>query len=442
VSTEGKARSNAIAAVAKDERVILGWWLDNPSDALTSSLTPEHFFNGRHRAICTVMQRPGWTAGELGTVLGESEWLDQIESLGRLASNVTASKVVAAESRLKEHFAVRKALEACGEFRRQAERTPKLSLVSELVSSLAEAESMGPTRSRPHGVVGFEVLEQWTKAISKPDTTITLPLPWSELNDHIGGWVLGKLHLIGGRSSEHKTTVARACAEHLAAQGVRVCYWTAEDSDHDISARTIAASNSILTTQAIARGVKPRQLTEGCLARVIGDAQKSIEGDTGQHMQILDLPNPKLSTVLSMIKIEAAKGAKLLVFDFVQLIRPDKGQPTNDWWRECIAALAGIAKQLQIALVCTSQIEKSGTQASVEAGRIPRGDEMPFGAVLRQGAFGVLMVGTSVKDDGSVRLGIVVDKWKSAANAGSSEEAKFPFDVDPAHDRLTERKRK
>ena len=436
------ARTRAIKAVAKDERAVLGWWMDHPSDALTSTLTPEHFFNGHHRAVCTVMQRPGWTPGHLADALGESDWLGEIESLGRLASNVTADSVAAAESRLREHYAVRKAMEACHDFMRQAERNPRLPLVGELVSSLAEAEGMGPIVSRTHGTVGHEVLADWASAVSSPVKNKTLPFPWDELQAHTGGWVVGKLHLIGGRSSEHKTTVARACAEHLASRGTRVCYWTAEDSDRDISARTIAASNSILTTQAISRGESPQVLTEGRLQRIFADAGRSIEGPTGANLRIIDVANPHLRTVLSHIKIEAARGAKMVVFDFLQLIRPDRGSPNNDWWRECIAALAGLAKSLEIALVCTSQIEKSGTQASVEAGRIPRGDEMPFGAVLRQGAFGVLMVGTSVKKDESVRLGIVVDKWKSAANAGSSDNARFPFDVDPAHDRLTERKRR
>lgn len=437
------ARSRAIKSIARDEDIVLGWWIVHPSDALTSSLTPEHFFNGRNRAMCAVMQMPGWTAGQMADLLGDFEWVEKITSLGRLTDATSASNVVASSTRLKEHYAVRKALEACDEFQRRASRDPKLSLVSELVGSLAEAEGQGPVRSRTHEEVGKEVMTDWASSISSPVKTKTLELPWPGLQAHTGGWVIGKLHLIGGRSSEHKTTVARCCAEHLASQGIRVCYWTAEDSDRDISARTIANTNSILTTQALSRGELPRQMTEGCLERVFTEATASVEGPTGKHMRILDDPNPRLSSVLSSIKIEAARGAKLVVFDFIQLIRPDKGAPNNDWWRECVAALAGLAKQLKIALVCTSQIEKSGTQASVDAGRIPRGDEMPFGAVLRQGAFGILMVGTKTREDGSVRLGIELDKWKSAQNFGTGgESARFVFDVDPAHDRLIERKRK
>ena len=81
---------------------------------------------------------------------------------------------------------------------------------------------------------------------------------------------------------------------------------------------------------------------------------------------------------------------------------------------------------------------------------------MPFGAVLRQGAYGCLMVGLQSEggsksvplgdegDNGPERtfLRVEVDKWKSAPNISQSKDARFDFDVDPAHDRLTERKRK
>ena len=109
-----------------------------------------------------------------------------------------------------------------------------------------------------------------------------------------------------------------------------------------------------------------------------------------------------------------------------------------------MAALAGLAKQLRIVIVITSQIEKAGTQASAADGRVPRADEIPFGAVMRQGAFAAIMVGVRVSEKTGAKLLIAeIDKWKSAANTGANREgATFFFDVVPEHDRLIERKRK
>ncbi len=168
--------------------------------------------------------------------------------------------------------------------------------------------------------------------------------------------------------------------------------------------------------------------------------------------------------MLTEIKAEAARGTVAFFGDFIQLVRPDNPrQPaTNDWWREAIAAFAGLAKTLGIVIVWTSQIEKTATKESSGENRVPRGIEMPFGAVIRQGAYGCLMVGMSqsatrsaekfsaigkpgeaaAPTAGSPYLTIEVDKWKSAGNVDHcGDDARYIFDVDPAHDRLIERKK-
>jgi replicative DNA helicase len=431
---------------AKDESAVLGWWMLKPSEALTSSLTPDHFVTPRNRQLCIAMQRRGWTTADLGVAVGP-DWTNCAVELDEAARFENPTTIESATARLHENFAAKASEVAAVAFLDRVRR--RVSPISELIQghvrALAEAEAMTPSRSRSHREVATELFADWCESIANPEKAATLPLPWPELHTHTGGWVIGKLHLIGGRSSEHKTTVARACAAHLASLGIPVAYHTAEDSDRDISGRTLADASRLLDTRSLMLGNVPYDrggITEDELSEIMGDVQRSIESEVGEHLHIVDDPNPTLSSLLTTIKAEAARGCRAFFFDFLQLIRPDKGQPTNDWWRECVASLAGLAKQLQIVLVCTSQIEKTGTQASAGENRIPRADEMPFGAVVRQGAFACLMVGTRV-DEGGLRLAIEVDKWKSAENLRSNDKgARFVFDVDPAHDRLTERKRK
>ncbi len=435
-----------------DERRILGWWLVHPSDALTSSLTHEHFADRRHRALAHVLQRPGWTIDDAHRALasdtdpsGLLTYTDTFDSATGLLSHHYAGSV----GRLHDEFA-RKAAEASATAFLRALRgkgAPNIQkAIQEHVSALAEAQSMGPLPGRPYGQVAMEVLTEWAESLANPEKIRTLPLPWSDIDSHTGGWVIGKLHLVGGRSSEHKTTFARKCAEHLATTGHKVVYWTAEDSDHDIAGRTLADASDLLDTKALmlGRGPRGRNPTEDDLARIMRQATASIEGPAGTNMRIVDLPNPRISTVLSALNVFAAKGYRAVFFDFAQLMQPDKGEATNDWWRQCVAALAGRAKQLGIVLVFTSQIEKTGTQASAKDERVPRADEMPFGAVMRQGAWACVMLGAKVsKTTGAKLLIAEIDKWKSAENTGSSKErGTFLFDVDAPHDRLTERKRK
>jgi hypothetical protein len=435
-----------------DAKRVLAWWLVNPSDALTSTLSPEHFSDLRHRRLAHTLQRPGWTIDDAHSALvsdsdpsGALTYADIFDSSTGLLEHHHAASTL----RLHDEYARKAAHAAATEFLgaiRGKGAKPIRKAILELVSALAEAEAMGPIQGRQYGQVAADVLATWLGSMANPDESPTLPLPWPQIDAHTGGWVVGKLHLIGGRSSEHKTTFARCCAEHLASIGVPCAYWTAEDSEVDIASRTLAANSDLLDTKALMLGRGPRgqNPTKGDLDRILGQAQKSIESPVGKNLHIIDIPNPRLSQIVTTIKTLAAKGYRAVFFDFLQLARPDSGQPTNDWWRDCIATLAGLAKQLGIVLVCTSQIEKSGTQASIQDERVPRADEMPFGAVLRQGAWACVMVGARIgKTTGSKLLVAEIDKWKSAENKGASEErGTFLFDVDAPHDRLIERRRK
>ncbi len=443
-----------------DERTILGSWMLEPSDALTSSLTPEHFTDARHQQICVAMKIRGWTVADLQAALGVS-WLDHLEALDKAARYAAKGDAQRAERRLRENFAVKAASVHAAAFlkRVQSDTGRNLEAVRDLARGLAEAEALGPISSRTHATVATEVMRTWLEGIANPQQVATLPLPWSGLQEHIGGLPIGKLILVGGRSSEHKTTAARTMAAHLASLGHRTVFWTLEDSDADISGRTLADGSRLLTTKSLQQRTSPRDrvgLTEAEMRELLGGVQQQIEGDIGKQLRIIDRPNPTIESVLGTIKSEAGKGARAFFGDFIQLIRPNSPrQPaTNDWWRDAVASIAGLTKQLGIVMVWTSQIEKTGTKESAEAGRVPRAVEMPFGAVLRQGAFGCLMVGKYEKSAGKksggfkvteerssdekpdFRFAIVVDKWKSAENG-----VQFDFDIDAAHDRLTEVKR-
>ncbi len=433
-----------------DERALLAWWLVHPVDALTATIQPDHFSTLPGRRLALTVQRKGWTLGDAHAALvsdSDPTGIATHTELVDLSRGFVQAQAVASADRVRQRFAAKVAETSATTFltRLRGKGAPDVAaLIRELVSDLAEAEAMAPILSRTHAEVAREVMTDWFESIRDPDKVRTLPMPWPGIHAHTGGWAIGKLHFVGGRSSEHKTTFARASAAHLASLGIRCTFYTAEDSDADISGRTLAEGSRLLDTRALMLGRLPEDkggITEDQLARIMADVEASITGPIGANLRILDAPNPTLGTVLSTIKTEVAKGARAFFFDFAQLIRPDSGLATNDWWRFCIAQLTGLAKQLQIPIIATSQIEKTGTQASAAEGRVPRADEMPFGAVMRQGAFACVMVGSVVSEKTGRKLLIAeVEKWKSAENVGANKEnATFHFDVEPAHDRLIER---
>lgn len=303
-----------------------------------------------------------------------------------------------------------------------------------VVSGLSEAASGGLVRTEAYRDVAMAVIGEWVGDMAQERPRV-LPIPWAMLEAQLGGWPLGKLIVVGGRSSEHKTTLARQAAEHVCRCGFVALYWTAEDSNKDIAGRTLVGSVPVLTTRDLGagnfRGQRPTELD----LQQIGEQAKSHLADSWTtRLRLYDEPNPTIARVCSVIAAEAARGCSLFVIDYFQLCQPDRGDISADATRRLASALAGLAKLLHICIIVTSQIDKGATLASEQEARVPRAAEMLFGSILKQVSHGVLMVGLSKADPRrQPTLEICVEKWK-----WGEKDTKIVMRVDPSHDRIEE----
>src|SRR5574338_322675 len=153
---------------------------------------------------------------------------------------LTAERVAAAEKELVSSWARRHAAQALSDGKANLERGGEPGAIAAEVSrALADAASGGLVRSETHRDVAGRVIERWLAALTTEPRMI--PVPWKALQEHTGGLPLGKLLILGGRSSEHKTTTARELIEYAAqyfAEGStkddptpdHALYWTMEDS--------------------------------------------------------------------------------------------------------------------------------------------------------------------------------------------------------------------
>lgn len=407
-----------------------------------STVTPEHI--GAHEAVHSwakaAVRLGDWVReDELGIGLGPAG-LAHLDELSSRRHYVVDAAMPEVERRIVQGWAVRRTTAACDGFLAAVRRglpDGYDNAARSLLEALTEAQAGMPVSSVSHAKAGADAVADWLTAARAPEPR-ALPLPWPKLHAHTHGLPRKKVVIVGGRSSEHKTTVARSIAAHAADKGFRVLYWTAEDATVDIAGRTIADRAGYVTTTALATGGWPngRRPTEFDWNTFTAKVTENLEGNVGKFLRYLDTSAPRRHQVLATLRAEAARGLDAWVFDFAQLIRPDNDRTpvTPEWWRETMSLLCALAQETNTAGLLVSQIEKTGSKESGEANRLPRAIEMPFGAQLWQGSYGVIMAGF----EGN-KFKLRLEKWKSAeAKNGKDGQIVIPLHVEPAHDRIAE----
>jgi hypothetical protein len=303
---------------------------------------------------------------------------------------------------------------------------------ADVARALAEAAAGGLVRSVTLSDAAGDVLAQWIDDLSA--TRRTIPFPWKQIQEHTGGTPLGKIVMLGGRSSEHKTTFAREWCESAAEwceanSDGHATYWTMEDSAADIAGRAMADGIQKLTTRDLMTGTfRGHRPTLDDLNAIAGHARAFRSSPQAKRFRIIDEANPTLARVLATISAEVAQGCRFIVLDFFHLIRPDRGRMDPDNARTIATALHAAAKLHRIVIVALGQLDKVATLASSEEKRVPVAAELLYGSMLKQTAFGVLMVGLGKTKD---TLDVLIEKWKAGM-----PNASFRLRVDPAHDRL------
>lgn len=398
------------------EDTVIAYYLGlRKRDPRDSTVRPE-FFTSPTRSVA-------WT----NALLGKPALVDTP------AEEPSKDEVEAAEKQLVEGWRKRAACKALRASLSALEKGGDPTIIAnETAGRMAEISSGGEVHTRPHRDIAVDLAETWIADLQKDDAR-TLPTPWPTINEKMGGLPRGKLVFVGGRSSEHKTTFARCCAEHVARVGHTALFWTLEDEARDVAARTVAADQTGLTTRDLATGTMGgRRPTLDALNAVAAGIKKHVAGDWATRLSYLDEPTDpqRFAGVVSAL---AARGLDLVVVDYFQLLR--SGSDVDAQFVERAAQLLhDTAKRLNVCIVATSQIDKVGTQASEDAGRLPKASEMLFGSILKRTAHTVIMVGKTTLKDKTPGLEVCFEKCKHGTAGATIKLA-----VDPAHDRLLER---
>ncbi len=303
--------------------------------------------------------------------------------------------------------------------------------------AISEIEAGGPPKARSHREVGLQLVDEWLRGMTEDRRTVPTPFPF--LNKAVGGYVIGKLHLVSAITSGHKTTVARMSAWHASDRG-RVLFWTMEDGEQDMAARTIAAETKRVDTRTLYTYQRPTQDEAGEFEALLREVEESLAVERAKNLHYMDEPTPTLSRVLGAIAAEAARGDLVLaVLDFLQLIQPDQATQhlsEREHLFRVTAQLSALAHRLKIPILATVQPKQDDTHAQESTGRPIVMSSMRGGSAIAQNAWAVILLNRPWdKDNGLNRhkLEITVAKWKSGESGLSKT-----LDVRPNKDLIFE----
>lgn len=376
------------------ERAVIAWYLYlRRAHPRSSPLRPEHFrANPRHREWWHRALSSEWTDTTAEHALGVS--LDELAECDR-KSSPTASTIAGYERAMMTAWCEQQLASACGTvFDHYKNGEPKLSeMLTTVRTALGHVEAGSLQRSKTYREHGDQVLVDWASAvIHGQERRRTIPMPWYDLQNDYGGWVRGKFHLIGGRVSHHKTTALRQSLQYAAHHGFRCLLRTLEDTGDEIAARGIA-SQSPIDTKSFATGTLPDGFTIEDGERLVREARAHLMDREGDFLRIGDRGFTTLRQLVGEIRAESAQGLDMVGVDYVQLIfADDYGKRDNEFWRLVSSTLAALAKELDIAILATCQIDKIGSRSADEENRPPRKSDLWGGATWEHDTWMIMIV--------------------------------------------------
>lgn len=226
-----------------------------------------------------------------------------------------------------------------------------------------------------------------------------IPMGFIALDEGIGGMRPGQMIVIAGRPTHGKTTVGAQVARNVADQGVGVVIFSLEMPMDELGQRNAAADTSI-AFHDIRDGTVSVQETED-LAQYVerqADVPLYVDDDSSQTIGEIYLKTRKL--------IKEA-GIKVVVIDYIQLVKPDKptGNPTIDV-ATVSDGLRRMARKLGITVIALAQLNR---ESSGREDNKPKLTDLRQSGQIEQDAHQVILIHYDRKANPDTERGNEVD---------------------------------
>jgi replicative DNA helicase len=369
---------------------ILGCVVNSPDEhkALLVDLTPDDFFADAHRRVFSVAQKL-YAADRMPDPVLVSEAFPGSDGaeLRNLISGLSFHHGKDAEAwglRLRQLAVARRVTQAGFAIAAQG-----LECQSD-PDAFADAATKQLSVAMRHraGVSKFrDMLDVTSSAMNairdraEGKATTFVSTGFAVLDSLLGGWENGRLYVVAARPGMGKSALAMQSAADVASRGHPVCAYSLEMKPEEIVYRFCAAAANI-DSRAIARG----RLNPGALIVV----QNTMNVLSKLPLTFADGVDASIDQIRRDGRLQKAKGMRLLVVDYLQLVRPSRNMERGD--REMADVSRGLKQmslELDIPVIALSQLNRESTKR--QDGR-PRLEDLRESGAIEQDADAVLLL--------------------------------------------------
>lgn len=196
-----------------------------------------------------------------------------------------------------------------------------------------------------------DLLPEVVDLIEHPENATGIPTGLDDLDLIYPGMAPGQLIVVGARPAVGKSTMALTFARNAAVRlGEPTLVCSLEMSRQEVVQRLISADATVDLTR-IMRG----ECTEDDWERIT----RSLDRLRAAPMRIDDTPGLTLSGIRSKARAHARKGLRVLVIDYLQLMSTGKSESRQVAVDELARGLKVLAKELGVAVVLLSQLNRN-----------------------------------------------------------------------------------
>lgn len=348
------------------EEAVLGALMleKNAVIAVVEFLRPEHFYVEGHKIIYEAIVEL-FKAGEpvdMRTVVaqlkkaGKLEMVDGAYKIAELTSKVSSAANIEYHARIVIEMAIKRSvIEVASQMHHDAyeETTDVFELLDKVERDVFDISDKNLRRniSRLRDLIVQSILEMQGKKDRKDGLT-GVPCGFSALDRITGGWQNSDLIIIAARPGMGKSAIMMSAVRNAAVDfEMPVAVFSLEMSN-------IQLTNRLLSAEAEIDGEKLRRvdMTEyewGQLSQKTNKLSAApIFIDDTAGLTILELR-------AKCRRLKAEHNIQLVVVDYLQLMKGDKGGNREQEISSICRALKGIAKELNIPLIALSQLSRS-----------------------------------------------------------------------------------
>lgn len=395
---------------------LLSW--DSTFQLVAGTLQAKHFAVAGHGSIWTAMEtltkrKQGIDVVSVFDVLQQQGVAEQCGGLAYLQELATSSTGKAAVVRhaglIVEKFAARELVMAAEEAVEiasgEGEPAEKIDQITTLFGGLQRAQVQKMPRRIAE--IALERIDHYNAlADGKVVSGWRTHIPWltNELN---GGFRPGGLYVLAARPSVGKSSFAQELGLNFAADDLPTLFLSQEMSEGEIADRSVANTGR-LSYGALLTGKMDREHWSRAVEAMDRLGNLPLYVDEQGSLTLRDI----------RAKAKAVPGLKVLILDYLQLCdyQAGKGTTTNDALAVVSKGLKGLAKELGIAIVALSQLNR---EVEKRADKRPNESDLRDSGAIEQDADVILFL-WPVRDAGEGRkvVGLGLGKNRQGKRGG------------------------